>query len=134
MTEARRSPPSAGRPPHMPWPGGASARRWRGTGQLRPGERGSPGRSCARPRPPSRPPARRARPPTVAPCPSPWRRHPTDGGHGRRRSGGATPLVLGEVVAGLVAAGALLGELHEAVVEQAGGAEAEPLRGESVGT
>src|SRR6266545_3522522 len=43
-------------------------------------------------------------------------------------------LVLGEVVAGLVAAGALLGELHEAVVEQAGGAEAEPLRGEPVGT
>src|SRR4029453_4572168 len=42
-------------------------------------------------------------------------------------------LVLGEVVAGLVAAGPFLGQLHEAVVEEAGGAEAEPVGGEPVG-
>src|SRR6266536_6493476 len=43
-----------------------------------------------------------------------------------------TPSVPGEVALGLVAAGALLGELHQAVVQEAGGADAQPFRREPV--
>src|SRR3984893_14747310 len=43
------------------------------------------------------------------------------------------PSIEGEVVARLVGARLLLGQLHQAVVEEAGGADPEPLRGHPVG-